>query len=227
MPFFLDDNATYLGNPPAVAGPTRAVLAPSTRPSSQLFSQGADDPYVVHMSRPPLAVALLAHLLPGAGARADGEPRCEPWCETHQSIWKWKCVWDDCRRCTAFCDDGQVRRSPSPPPEAERKSRLCGDHRCTALSIVGDEYHLNGRPTYEGVEWKGKSMQGLLMNSRMVNAIFDDLNEREADRLWAYQDTGRWDAERNTDEFIAALEAYSEAGLNAVPLVECGASVAG
>ena len=47
-------------------------------------------------------------------------------------------------------------------------------------------------------------VEGLLMNSRMVQGILDDLNPQTRDR-WKYPDTGKWDAGRNTREFIAAM----------------------
>jgi hypothetical protein len=75
--------------------------------------------------------------------------------------------------------------------------------RKTAVTIVGDAFHINGQPTYPGRTWRGHKIEGLLMNSRMVQGIFDDLNPETVAR-WAYPDTGRWDADRNTSEFIAA-----------------------
>ena len=49
----------------------------------------------------------------------------------------------------------------------------------------------------------------------MANAIFDDANP--ATRfLWRYPDTGRWDADRNTDEFVRCLPLYRAHGLTAV-----------
>src|SRR5882724_9600312 len=78
-----------------------------------------------------------------------------------------------------------------------------GPHK-TVISIQGDEFYLNGHPTYEGRVWQGHKIQGLLLNSRMVQGIFDDRNPATLKR-WAYPDTGRWDAERNTHEFIAAM----------------------
>src|SRR5690606_19299754 len=38
----------------------------------------------------------------------------------------------------------------------------------TTVSIAGDEFHINGRPTYEGRTWNGRRIQGLLMNARLV-----------------------------------------------------------
>ena len=74
----------------------------------------------------------------------------------------------------------------------------------TTVSIVGEDFHINGKPTYAGRVWNGHRVEGLLMNSRMVQATFDDLNPETAKR-WAYEDTGKWDAERNVREFIAAM----------------------
>jgi hypothetical protein len=84
--------------------------------------------------------------------------------------------------------------------------------RKTIVSIVGQDFHINGRPTYAGRTWKGHRIEGLLLNSRMVQAIFDDLNPETAKR-WAYPDTGKWDAERNVREFIAAMPEWKRHGL--------------
>jgi hypothetical protein len=84
--------------------------------------------------------------------------------------------------------------------------------RKTALSIVGDAFHINGRPTYEGRTWRGHKIEGLLMNSRMVQGIFDDLNPETVAR-WAYPDTGQWDPDRNTREFIEAMADWRRHGL--------------
>jgi hypothetical protein len=82
----------------------------------------------------------------------------------------------------------------------------------TTVSIDGDRFFINGRPTYEGRTWKDKKIEGLMMNSRMVQGIFDDLNPATISR-WAYPDTGKWDAERNTREFLAAMPAWRAHGL--------------
>lgn len=82
----------------------------------------------------------------------------------------------------------------------------------TVLSIVGQEFHINGEPTYKGVTWQENLVEGLLMNARLVQGIFDDLNPETRDR-WAYPDTGVWDADRNTREFIEAMPAWRAQGL--------------
>jgi hypothetical protein len=84
--------------------------------------------------------------------------------------------------------------------------------RKTTVSIVGDAFFINGQPTYAGRTWNGHKIEGLLMNSRVVQGIFDDLNPETAGQ-WAYPDTGKWDAERNTREFIAAMPDWRRHGL--------------
>jgi hypothetical protein len=84
--------------------------------------------------------------------------------------------------------------------------------RQTTVSIVGEDFQINGQPTYPGRTWNGHRIEGRLMNSRMVQGVFDDLNPETAPR-WAYADTGTWDAERNVREFIAAMPAWRAHGL--------------
>jgi hypothetical protein len=85
-------------------------------------------------------------------------------------------------------------------------------NRRTEVAIRGDEFFLNGKPTYAGREYKGQKVQGLLMNVRAVQAIFDDSNLETRSR-WAYPDTRKWDPERNTREFIAALAEWRRHGV--------------
>jgi hypothetical protein len=84
--------------------------------------------------------------------------------------------------------------------------------RQTRVGIVNDEFYINGRPTYAGITYRGAKIQGLLLNSRMVQGIFDDLNP-ETCELWKYPDTGVWDAARNTREFIEAMPVWRDYGL--------------
>ncbi len=84
--------------------------------------------------------------------------------------------------------------------------------RKTTVSIVGGDFYINGKPTYEGRSWNGHRIEGLLINTRMVQATFDDMNSKTAGR-WAYADTGKWDAERNVREFIAAMPEWRKNGL--------------
>jgi hypothetical protein len=94
------------------------------------------------------------------------------------------------------------------------------------VSIEGAAFHVNGRPTYAGRTWKGHKVEGLLFNSRMVQGIFDDHNA-ETRKRWIYPDTGRWDAERNTREFLAAMPEWRRHGLLAFTINLQGGSPQG
>ena len=87
----------------------------------------------------------------------------------------------------------------------------------TVVTIRGSQFYVNGKPTYEGRTWNGNRIDGLLMNSRMVQGIFDDLNPETRDEF-AYPDTKKWDADRNTNEFVAAMPLWKSYGLNAFTL---------
>ena len=78
------------------------------------------------------------------------------------------------------------------------------------VSIEGTAFYINGAVTYPGT-----SLEGLLMNSRMVQAVFDDENPGTVGN-WAYADSGKWDPARNTNEFIAAIPDYASRGLKAI-----------
>jgi hypothetical protein len=85
------------------------------------------------------------------------------------------------------------------------------------VTIEGDRFLIDGRPTYEGREHQGSRIEGLLMNSRMVQATFDDENP-DTRHQWAYPDTNVWDADRNLREFLAAMPEWRAHGLLAVTL---------
>ena len=87
----------------------------------------------------------------------------------------------------------------------------------TTVSIEGEKFLLNGHPAYAGRTWNGMSIEGRLMNARMVQGIFDDLNPDTRAR-WVYPDTGTWDPDRNTREFIAAMPEWRRHGLIAFTL---------
>lgn len=84
--------------------------------------------------------------------------------------------------------------------------------RKTKVSIIKDKFLINGQLTYKGRTWQGHPIEGLLMNSRMVQGTFDDLNPETVER-WKYPDTNKWDADRNTNEFIAAMDDWYAKGL--------------
>jgi hypothetical protein len=94
------------------------------------------------------------------------------------------------------------------------------------VEIQGEDFWIDGEPTYPGRVWEGRRIEGLLLNSRMVQATFDDLNPETRDR-WVYPDTHQWDPERNIREFCEALPAYRRHGLLAVTVNFQGGSPEG
>ena len=82
----------------------------------------------------------------------------------------------------------------------------------TVVSIRGEQFLINGKLTYAARSYRGKKVEGLLMNVRAVQAIFDDLNPETRGR-WAYPDTGKWDPERNVREFLEALPEWRRHGV--------------
>ena len=96
----------------------------------------------------------------------------------------------------------------------------------TEVSIRGDEFLINGKPTYAGRTYKGMRIEGLLMNVRAVQATFDDLNPATRSK-WAYPDTGEWDPDRNVREFLAALPEWRRHGVLAFTLNLQGGSPEG
>ena len=106
--------------------------------------------------------------------------------------------------------------NPSPSP-IKRK---------TTISITGEKFLINGVPTFKGHSWKGYRLEGLLPNSRMVQGIFDDLNDSTRS-LWAYPDTKTWDANRNTNDFIREMKGWHKKGLLAFTINLQGGSPQG
>jgi len=98
--------------------------------------------------------------------------------------------------------------------------------RTTTISIESDAFLINGKPTYAGRTFRGWKIEGLLMNSRVVQGIFDDRNPETRSR-WAYPDTGQWDPERNTREFVAAMPQWRRHGLLAFTINFQGGSPEG
>jgi hypothetical protein len=103
---------------------------------------------------------------------------------------------------------------------------LAGATGRTTVSLAGDQFLLNGRPTYAGRSWQGVSIEGRLMNARLVQGIFDDLNPETRPR-WTYPDGQPWDPGRNTREFLEAMPAWRRHGLLAFTLNLQGGSPEG
>ena len=63
----------------------------------------------------------------------------------------------------------------------------------TTVAISGEKFLINGQPTHAGRSFGGRSIEGMLFNSRMANAIVDDRNPATIG-AWAYPDRP-WSAE--------------------------------
>ncbi len=73
----------------------------------------------------------------------------------------------------------------------------------TTVSIVGTNFQINGVNT---------APNGLLLDSRMIQGVFDDENATTK-ASWVYPDTHVWDPQRNTNEFVAAMPSYAAHGV--------------
>ena len=96
----------------------------------------------------------------------------------------------------------------------------------TTVSIKGQQFYINGEITYKGRSWQGNKIEGLLFNSRMVQGIFDDANP-ETKVFFKYPDTKSWDADRNTNEFVAQMSKWKSYGLLAFTMNLQGGSPTG
>ncbi|MBP8258808.1 MAG: serine hydrolase [Verrucomicrobia bacterium] len=72
----------------------------------------------------------------------------------------------------------------------------------TQVALFQGRWMINGRPTNPGT-----ALEGLLMNVRMVNAVFEDRAKRP-----------EFDPEANADRFIARIPDYAAHGVNAFTL---------
>lgn len=88
----------------------------------------------------------------------------------------------------------------------------------TIVAIKGTSFLINGRVTYRGTR-----AAGMLLNTRMIQAAFDDANTATVAN-WRYPDTRSWNPDRNTREFVAALPGYARQGLRAVTVGMQGGS---
>jgi hypothetical protein len=95
----------------------------------------------------------------------------------------------------------------------------------TTVDVDGERFLINGRVTYPGCRFRGHRIEGLLLNARMVQGVFDDRNP-ETRPLFAYPD-GPFDADRNTSEFVAAMPSWRSAGLLAITVNFQGGSPQG
>lgn len=80
------------------------------------------------------------------------------------------------------------------------------------VSIQGDKFYFDNAPTYSDFPGVKPEALGRLMNTRMVQATFDDENP-ETVGYFAYPDGSPFDPNRQTDEYIAALPSYRAQGV--------------
>jgi len=82
------------------------------------------------------------------------------------------------------------RSDPGKPPAAAPHA--------TRIAIVNGQWHLNGNVTYPGAK-----AEGLLMNVRVVNSVFEDTKRTD------------FNPDANTDKFIAQIPDYAAHGVRA------------
>jgi CubicO group peptidase (beta-lactamase class C family) len=100
------------------------------------------------------------------------------------------------RACAAVLTGAVLTAVENQPPATQDPPKR------TKVSIVGNRWHLNGQPTYPGT-----AAEGLLMNVRMANSIFEDTNDKTRPK--------GFDSEKNTDQFISQIPDYAAHGVRA------------
>jgi hypothetical protein len=93
------------------------------------------------------------------------------------------------------------------PSDADLRFFAGDDVRQTAVSMTGQRFKVNGTATYAGRYWGAVSLEGLLLNARMVNGIYDDLDGAPPSTMLP------WDPRTNSQAFIAQLPRWKAKGL--------------
>jgi hypothetical protein len=62
----------------------------------------------------------------------------------------------------------------------------------TSVGIDGERFTINGEPTYRGRTFRGHRIEGLLLNSRMVQATFDDFDRSQNNFMAAVSRGASW-----------------------------------
>ncbi|MHC4178682.1 MAG: hypothetical protein ACYSWU_14320 [Planctomycetota bacterium] len=94
-----------------------------------------------------------------------------------------------------------LRKLVAPRVESAPKGSAAPSERRTRVSIDGTRWKINGRITYPGTR-----AEGLLMNVRMVNSIFEDRKRPE------------FDPDANTAAFLDKLPDYAAHGVRALTI---------
>ena len=111
------------------------------------------------------------------------------------------------------------RAKAEPFPSDPDLRYFAGDNTAdTAVSRMGEQFKINGTFTYAGQIWKNNLIEGLLLNSRMVNGVYDDLDGSPPSEMTP------WDAREHTEAFIAQMPSWREQGLTAFSINVQGGS---
>ncbi|MEX2123327.1 MAG: Ig-like domain-containing protein [Woeseia sp.] len=81
------------------------------------------------------------------------------------------------------------------------------DVQDTHVSISGQKFLINGQPTYRGRAWNSQLIEGLLINSRMANGIYDDMDGSPPSGMLP------WNPRTNTEDFILRMPSWKDQGL--------------
>eukprot|EP01084_Bolivina_argentea_P320715 556508_1 len=82
----------------------------------------------------------------------------------------------------------------------------------TNLTIKKTNFYINEVITYSNCSDWTHTTKGLLLNSRMIQGVFDDANSSTVN-YWDYPDTKKWDSARNTNEFVGNMSLWNSYGL--------------
>ena len=99
--------------------------------------------------------------------------------------------------------------------------------RRTAVAIVGDAFHINGKPTYEGRTWNGQEDRRAAVQQPHGAGDLRRPEPRDARHAGPTPTPKQWDADRNTREFVAAMPEWRKHGLLAFTLNLQGGSPQG
>ncbi len=82
----------------------------------------------------------------------------------------------------------------------------------TTVSIDGESFLINGRPTYSEIGTSRPEAQGLLMNARFIQGVFDDRADPGRFARWGHDE---WDPQAHTRALVDALPEWYGYGLRA------------
>eukprot|EP01084_Bolivina_argentea_P320714 556507_1 len=82
----------------------------------------------------------------------------------------------------------------------------------TNLTIKKTNFYINEVITYSNCSDWTHTTKGLLLNSRMIQGVFDDANP-STQHYWYYPDTKTWNATRNVVEFIGNMSRWKSYGV--------------